>query len=424
VTRLIALLVLAAAASADVETPLGPFARAGVLVALRSSEARVVTLDGWSYRLRAGRLEFLSAPRLPCSVLDDSGRERARLEPVPEGALLVGAVGVPADRLATALTGEGGGRVIVVALDPLRLVADWRPYDLFDLVVVAVPSDALPGDARVALSDWVLAGGELAVLGDRFAYLDPQGGLGRLRTERALDRLLASLGPVRPHRIPRPGGTRPDLYELVGPPVPSARPLRAARALVGGAAAALALLLTLGAIGRLRRAAIFGGAALVLVSSLLLGLLLPSHAYRPEARGRIEVVYAGERVARWRTYHVVTSLNPAARLPRVEGWLPILFRAASPPWWEGATGEAALPPGNSCIFLEERLAPPPQRPERPSDGPLQAASLRERPVLRLLSSEAQLGGEFSAWGSEGLEAPSNEGGGGTLLARLLFAPFH
>ncbi|MGQ0612515.1 MAG: hypothetical protein ACT4PV_02025 [Planctomycetaceae bacterium] len=422
---LLILLAFAAAAGAELETPFGSFARPGVPVLLRSSEAGAVSLEGWSYPLRAGMAELVSPPRLPCRLLDEAGRERARLEPVPEGALLVAAVGVPAERIASLLVGEGGARVIVIALEPGRMVEEWRPYDLFDLIVVAVHSDSFPGGLRVALGDWVLAGGELAVVGDRNHYFDPQGGLGRLRADRDLDRLLASLGPVRPGRIPRPGGERPDLYDLERPPAAAARPLREARALVAGSAAVLALLLSLGATGRIRGAALIGGTAVVLVSSLILGLLLPPEVYQPEAGGRIEVVYAGERMARWRTYHLLTGLNPSARLYRGEGWTPIFFRPGSPPWWEGAGGEGVLAPGTTRIFLEERLAPSPPLPERQPDAPpAPHALLHERPVLNLLVREAPAWGRYVAWGSRGVEAPSNERGSGPLLAHLQIVRFH
>ena len=95
---LFAFLFLAAAvAAAPPDLPLGPYARPGTPVLLRSDGAREVSLDGWRFQLRTG-VTWVHPPRVPCVVRDAAGQELVTLAVVPEGMRFVGVVGaVPPD---------------------------------------------------------------------------------------------------------------------------------------------------------------------------------------------------------------------------------------------------------------------------------------------------------------------------------------
>jgi hypothetical protein len=333
------LTLLVLLAIAGVETPLGPYARPGVPVILRSDAPTVVDLDGWTFRIDGSTPVF--PPAVPCVVRGEDGTELLRLED-------------PGDRPLTGVLGdvpEGLERAVMIR--PIALAAgDWRALDLFDVVLVTGPARGdepwFPTVAR-----WVLAGGSLVVEDARRLF--PEGtGLGAA-AERAEDLPLP--------RIPRPTNVRPDLYALVKPVAAMSAPLRAARWIVLGAALASALQVLLALRGRLRGGTVLAGLGAVALLGAGIGLVRTRADYTPVARGRIEISYFGKGVERRRTYLVYRQAGPLAVAPRAPDAAPILFGNNRAPWWRGPGEEVPVEEGIIRIFLVEEVflapAPPP-----------------------------------------------------------------
>lgn len=360
---LAALLLLAAAvAAAPPDLPLGPYARPGTPVLLRSDGAREVSLDGWRFALGPG-VTWVHPPRVPCVVRDATGAELLTLAAVPDGARLVGVVGtVPPDL-------PRGVHAVRIWPEGMR-AQHWRALEIFDRILITEPVDRhapwLP-----ALTEWVRAGGSLVAAQSPL----PVGtGLGRVHLSRE------EAGPVREPRIPRPHNVRPDLYDLVPPPAPRSPALRAARWIVSGASAALALQILLAALRRMRPRLFWVGVVLVALLGGTVGLVRTRADYAPFAWGRIEVAYYGGGVERRRSYVVFVHAGPAAAAPVAAAHTPILYRAGSDPWWTAPGQAARLGPGMTRIFLVEEVlsgtesrlggkghAPPPAFWQR--DGP-------------------------------------------------------
>jgi hypothetical protein len=336
--RILASLLLlgAAVAAAPPELPLGPYARPGTPVLLRSDSAREVSIDGWRFALRPG-VTWVHPPRVPCVVRDAAGKELLALAAVPAGELLVGVVGaVPPDL-------PRGVHALRIRPEGMR-AQHWRALDLFDRILITAPTADAPWIA--ALTEWVRAGGSLVSPSNPL----PVGtGLGRVHASRE------DAGPVLEPRVPRPGNVRPDVYDLVPPPVARSPALRAARWIVSGAGAALALQILLAAFGRMRRRLFWTGVALVALLGGAVGLVRTRADYTPVARGRIEVAYLGGGVERRRTYMVFLHAGPGATAPVAAAHTPILFRAGGEPWWAAPGHAATLGPGMTRIFLVEEV---------------------------------------------------------------------
>lgn len=323
---------------AGVEAPLGPYARPGVPVILRSDTPTVVDLDGWTFRIDG--LTPVFPPAVPCVVRGEDGKELLRLED-PGDLPLTGVLGdVP----------EGLERAVPIR--PVALAAgDWRALDLFDVVLATGP---VRGDEPwfPTVARWVLAGGSLVIPDARRLF--PEGtGLGAA-AERAEDLPLP--------RIPRPTNVRPDLYELVKPVAAASPPLRAARWIVLGAALASALQVLLALRGRLRAGTILAGLGAVALLGSGIGLVRTRADYTPVARGRIEISYFGGGVERRRTYLVYRHAGPSAVAPRAPDALPVLFGSHRAPWWRGLGEEVPVEEGITRIFLVEEVLKAPAPP--------------------------------------------------------------
>jgi hypothetical protein len=327
----------ASVVAAELEAPLGPYARPGTPVLLGSDTVREVDIDGWRFVLERG-VTWVHPPRVPCVVRDREGRELLSLAAVPNDVRLVGVVGDVPPNL--------GAGVRAVQIRPQAMRArHWRALDLFDRVLVTGPADR---DAPwlLALTEWVRAGGSLVAPNNPL----PVGtGLGSVHAR------AADAGPVLEPRIPRPGNVRPDVYDLVAPPAPRSPALRAARWIVIGACAALGLQVMLAALGFIRRRSFWAGVALVAVLGGAVGLVRTRADYTPVAWGRIEVAYLGGGVERRRTYLVFLGVGPHAVAPVAAAHTPVLFRAGGDPWWASPARGATLGAGMTRIFLVEEI---------------------------------------------------------------------
>ncbi len=336
---ILALLALAATSAAGVEAPLGPYARPGVPVLLRSDAPVTVDLDGWTFRVDGTTPVF--PPAVPCVVRGEDGKELLRLED-------------PGDRPLTGVLGDvPEGLEGAVPIRPVALAAgSWRALDLFDRFLVTGP---VRGDEPwfPTVAQWVHAGGSLVVPDARRLF--PEGtGLGAV-AERAED--------LPPPRIPRPGNVRPDVYALVKRVADRSPPLHAARWVVLGAALAGALQVLLALRGRLRAATLLLGLGAVALLGAAVGLVRTRADYTPVARGRIEISYFGGGAERRRTYLVYRHAGPGAVAPRAPDAAPVLFGGDRAPWWRGLGEEAPVVEGIIRVFLVEEVfrapAPPP-----------------------------------------------------------------
>jgi len=331
------LLLGASVAAAEPEALLGPYARPGTPVLFRSDTACEVVIDEWRFALEPG-VTWVHPPRVPCVVRDREGRELLSLAAVPRDVRLVGVVGdVPPDL---------GAGVRAVRIRPEGMQQEhWRALDLFDRILVTGP---IARGARwlPALTEWVRAGGALVAAENP---LPVGSGLGSVHGD------LASAGPVREPRIPRPGNVRPDVYELVPPPASRSRALRAARWIVTGAGAALGLQIVLAAFGLLRRRSFLVGVGLVALAGGAVGVVRTGADYTPVARGLIEVAYFGGGVERRRSYLVFVHAGQGAVAPVAAAHTPILYRAGGDPWWTTPGRGATLGAGMTRIFLVEEV---------------------------------------------------------------------
>jgi hypothetical protein len=323
------LLLCAALATAGVEAPLGPYIRPGVPVVVRTSEPMLLDVDGWAYEIDG--VGVIHPARVPCTVRDERGETVLRLEPVPEGARMVGAV--------SAAPGLFGPDARVV---PIDLPEAWRTLDLFDVVVVSDPADWTP-----SLTTWVRGGGTVLLLSGRDP-LDGDAGLGAV-VRRAED--------AAPRRVPRAATTRPEVYDLVDPPVAGSPALRSARWVVWGAGLAFAVQLTLAALGLLRRRLLLAGLGLVAVSGAVIGLVRPRADYTPVARGDLVVSWYRGGWERRQVYRVYTRVGPGARAPEAGPDTPILYGANTSSWWGDPGDGARLGEGIIRIYLREEVRP-------------------------------------------------------------------
>ncbi len=346
-----------------VEAPLGPYARPGVPVLLRSEAPTTVDLDGWLFRIDGTTTVY--PPSLPCVVRGEDGHELLRLED-------------PGDRVLTGVLGdippglEGG-----VAVRPAALASgSWRALDLFDALLVTGP---VRGDEPwfPCVAEWVHAGGSLAVSGSRRLF--PEGtGLGAAADRRE---------DLEPPRIPRPGNVRPDVYGLVGRVAASSPPLRAARWIIVGTLFGCALQLLLARLGRLPAWMLLVGLGAMALLAAALGAVRTRSDYTPTARGRIEVSYFGGGVERRRTYQVYLHAGPLASAPRTMDALPVLYGSNRAPWWRGVGEEVPVEDGIVRVFLVEELVRAPAAPSLP-DG---AVPVDLWGIDRPLRGEARVG---------------------------------
>lgn len=355
VKRALLLLAFATPVLADVQAPLGGYARPGVPVLLRSDRPTVVDLDGWTFRVDGTTPVF--PPALPCTIRAEDGSELLRLED-------------PGDRVLTGVIGDiPPGLDDAVPIRPVALASgDWRALDVFDRILVTLPArGAEPWFPCVA--QWVSAGGSLAVA--EATRLFPEGpGLGAV-AERWEDL------PVT--RIPRTGNVRPDVYELVGKVAETSRPLRTARWVVLGAAVACALQILVALRGRMRAGLLVLGLVAVSALGAGVGFLRTRADYTSVARGRIEVSWFQNGVERRRTYLCYRSAGPGATAPRAPGAAPVLYGANLAPWW-GSPGEP-LPLGDGVvrILLVEEVRRAPEPPPLPDQEPPAALWAHEQP---------------------------------------------
>jgi hypothetical protein len=351
--RAIVLVLFASAAAAEVDAPLGRFARPGVPVLLRSDRPVVVDLEGWTFRVEGVSPVF--PPALPCVVRVD-GDEVLRLEEPPRP--LTGVIGDVPPGLGDA-----------VEIRPVALAAgSWRALDLFDRLLVTGP---VRGDEPWfgTVAQWVLSGGSLAA--QRARRLFPEGtGLGAA-AERIED--------LPPPLIPAPGNVRPDVYALLRETAKRSPPFRSARWVVLGAALASALQILVAMRGRMRAATLAAGLLAVALAGAAAGLLRTRADYTPVARGRIEVSWWKDGVERVRTYLVYREAGPHASAPRAPEAAPVLFGSNRTPWWRGPGEEAGVGEGITRIFLVEDVRMAPGAPSLPSGQPPKDLWERERP---------------------------------------------
>ncbi len=341
---LLCLVALWGGAVAEVSAPLGPYARPGIPLPLHSDEDTTVSVDGWTYRLRANEITYVAPMRAPCSVRDEKGNELLRLEAVPAGFMLAAWIGDGPEDLATRMKGLDDQGVVLVRLKPNKVVL-WRAYDLFDRVYTL--------HLDVFLERWAVAGGSVATTGRSEDALR----IGELVQAADPDGLIALAGPVRPLRVPRPRASRPDLYKALLPPEISPAALEAGRLVVLVAALAAAVLVLAGAFLRVERRFLLAGLGLVAVAGSVTGRIHTAAADDPLAVGRIEETFVVDLLERRRTYKVVTTLR-AVPAPMPEPWeTPVPFRSNPGPWWE----EPGVPPnlgaGMTRIFLDEVVVP-------------------------------------------------------------------
>lgn len=349
------ILLLLALAGVEVEAPLGPYARPGVPVILRSDAPTVVDLDGWTFRVDGATPVFAMA--VPCVVRGEDGKELRRLED-PGARALTAVIGdVPPDL-------EGAVQVSPAALAP----SHWRALDLFDALLVTIP---VRGDEPwfPCVAQWVHAGGSLAVAGSRRLF--PSGmGLGAVADRRE---------DLPPPRIPRPLATRPDLYALVGETAASSPPLGTARWIVALAMLACTVQILLVRLGRLPNWTLFVGLGAMVLGAAVLGLVRTRSDYTPTARGEIRISFFGGGVERRRTYLVYGHAGPLASAPRAPDAAPILYGSHRVPWWRGPGEEVPVMDGITRILLVEEVLMAPDPPPLP-DGPVPADLWRlERP---------------------------------------------
>lgn len=341
-----------------VEAPLGPFARPGVPLALRSDATQTLSLDGWPCRVQAGVTSYAAPPRGRCTLRDSSGAEQLRFEEPPGDLLLVGVAGTPPAGFEI----EGAR---VVPLDTAHLPDLWRAYDLFDRVIVLGAPDPR---TREALALWARMGGSLLAVAGPEDYPSAAGGLGEAHFGDDLSGLLRAAGPPRPLRIPRAGNVRPDLYTLPAP-APPLEAARRARLLVLAFSTAAGFLLVLGASGRLARRALFGALAVLAASAAGLSWPVVHGMHRPVHRFEIEARWQEGGAARLRTY-VVYELYKSYESHRVnDPGIPVLFRAAAldTPWHEEMFG------GERRIYMLEGPAAPVRGSGDAPDGGLTRA---------------------------------------------------
>jgi len=353
---LAALLLTACAALAGVDAPLGPFARPGVPTALASDVAREVDAYGWRFALRAGTT-VVALPRLPCDVHEPSGALLLRLGEVPAERLLVGVVG----RYSGAFVERLGPNVVVVPLEPERLVDRWQPYDLFDRLYVARTD--LPEAVRRALADWACAGGSLCAVDAETLFPGAGRGIGEVVAGSDLDDLAIRAGAVVAHPVPRLGNVRPDVYALWERPAIPRGPLAAARTVAWSSAGACAALLLLGVAARWPRRLVLGCAAVVALAGACLGTLLPSAAYSPAVEATAAVQFEGRETGRLRRWRFVEAVGSGAEVATAEGDVPLLFRRGDAPW------ERTVPKGVVRVFLRDEILPPPADALGAGDSP-------------------------------------------------------
>jgi hypothetical protein len=152
----------------------------------------------------------------------------------------------------------------------------------------------------------------------------------------------------------------------VEPVAAASPPLRAARAIVLGAALACALLLALRA--RLRARTLLLGLAAVAVCGAGVGLVRTRADYTPVARGRLAISYFGGGVERRRTYLVYRHAGPGASAPRATDAVPILLGSNRAPWWRGVGEEVPVEEGVIRVFLVEEILKAPVPPPLPLAG--------------------------------------------------------
>jgi len=331
-------LCLAAVAAADsgisVEAPLGPYARPGVPLALRSTTDVTVLIDGWTYRLRDGETTYVRVSRAPCAVVDRSGAVLLRLDAVPDDTRLVLLLGAGPDNLAASLAGTSGEAVESVHVRAGNLPKLWNAFDLFDRVYLLQDSRRTN-----ALETWGHGGGDLAGGGG-----DPA-------------EVLARAGPVRPLRVPRAASARPDLYDDLPRAEIAPDALHQARLVVLGSGLAFALLVAAGAWFRVDRRLLLGMGVLVGVAGVGLGAVLPEQSDRAVAAGRIEEVFVLDGHVRRRIYRVAVTLRPglAPKAGPSEQPVPYLERGGA--WWRSPGVAGPAEPGMTRIFLTEQVEP-------------------------------------------------------------------
>ncbi|MEE8107388.1 MAG: hypothetical protein V3T86_17775 [Planctomycetota bacterium] len=326
--------VALADAGITVEAPLGPYARPGVPLALRSTIDVTVSIDGWTYRLRDGEMTYVRVSRTPCAVVDASGAVLLELDAVPENTRLVLLLGAGPDNLAAGLKGADGEPVKAVHVREGDVPGLWNSLDLFDRVYLLQESRR-----DRALEKWGRGGGDVAGGGG-----DPK-------------EVLARAGPVRPLRVARAASARPDLYKDLPPAEVAPDALDQARLVVLGSGIAFGLLILGGALFRVDRRLLLGMGALVGIAGAGLGAVLPERVDRPVAAGRIEEVFVLDGHVRRRIYRVAVTLRPGLAPMPGPGEQPVPFLERGGAWWESPGTAGSAEPGMTRIFVTEHVEP-------------------------------------------------------------------
>jgi len=376
----LALLVLGAFAQAEVELPLGPYARLGVPVLVRARGD--VEVSGWRFSISGTGL--IHPPTLPATI---EGEGSARLEPVPEGTLLVGVLG----SYPTALEEQFGRPVRLVSLDP---AGDWLEYPaalaVFDrlLTTPAVRLDerglrslAFHG-GQVDLADW-----------DEVADIDWSA-----------------------PSVPQAGNVWPEIYDLVRAPEGPEQAAWAARWVVLGIVLAMGVQLLLAGLGWIERRNTLIGLALVALLGGVLGLWRPRAEFTPLAGGAIEIVYRDGIHARVRRFEIAVSTGPGAAVGRDPGATPCFYRSPGQPWWARPGDPVPVPEGQQRLFLTEKptvVEPGRLEPDRPE---------ADRSLQRLLRRVAPAGSGWEVAGWSRIRAPRPLKDAIPLLGRVEVAP--
>ena len=259
------------------------------------------------WRYKAEPLMIVHPPFVPCTVRNAAGKELLRLEQVPPGRKLIGTTGSGHD------LEDGAERVhIEVALLP---DAYWRCLDVFDEVIGKAPM----------IDAWKRAGGDRG--------------------------------------IPRVGNIAPYVYDLVEAPIEPSAAWALARLIILVTGIALGSMVFLGAhVGLVTLVALLGGAV---------ALVAPGARFEAAVAMEIEVIYHLPEATRTRVFVGHTAVGGGASVTPHPQSVPLFYRAAADPWWEGVERSCPLEPGVIRLFLTEELQEASRGPEKPKEeGPI------------------------------------------------------
>lgn len=161
--------------------------------------------------------------------------------------------------------------------------------------------------------------------------------------------------------IPRVGNIAPDVYDLVDMPVGASPAWGTARLVIVVTSVVLGALVLLRAhLGLIALVAVFGAAA---------GLLAPRAEFDAEVATELEILYHLPGSTRRRVFTAHTAVAGNAHVTPHPQSVPLFYRAAADPWWNGVDRSCALEPGVIRLFLTEEIQTASRGPEG-GEGPM------------------------------------------------------